>query len=187
MLNRGQSDLVQETAAGGSRRISADRAADDGCREGRIDFSRNGLARDAASPLCLVGENRGIDDVEFANLAVDRTPSDPRKIVVDRRCGRVRISLLRMAPPSPETSPPISVSPVIATVGQALGSPSSTLSTRLPSPLFVVGVGSLPEASIVRSLAPGPTISRERPTVSSPCVNRITAGPPLVSDGANVI
>ena len=89
----------------------------------------------------------------------------------------------------PSTSPPVSVRPQISTsTASELVDPSSMLNTRLPSPLFMAGVGSLPEASIVKQIGAG-TVDRQRASViaSSPCVSRIVAGPPLVSDAANVI
>ena len=58
------------------------------------------------------------------------------------------------------------------------------LNMRLPSPLFMPGVGSLPLASIVSWLAPGPMIDSASVIASSPSVSKIVAGPPLVSDGS---
>ena len=48
---------------------------------------------------------------------------------------------------------------------------------RLPLASATPGVGSLPEASMVRRFAPGPLMVRESVILSSPCVSKIVAGP----------
>ena len=87
-------------------------------------------------------------------------------------------------PPEDALSPPVRVRAEMPTSSNAEATPSLMRNTRLPSPLFTSGVGSLPLASTVKSSAPGPAIVSASVIASSPRSSRIV---PPRSVGLNSI